>query len=165
MPSVICKLCTNEFYAKPSWIKNGYGKYCSTNCRSLAQKNGKIFKCHRCKNEVYRNLKDQSRSISGKFFCSKSCQTRWRNAEVNIGKNHPNWTNGVATYRDRMKRSSAEKACAKCSSKDFRVLAVHHKDKDRSNNSLSNLVWLCHNCHYLVHHHTDEAIGFMVPIA
>lgn len=56
-------------------------------------------------------------------------------------------------------------ACKKCGSTDSRTLAVHHKDKNRKNNSISNLMWLCHNCHYLVHHYKDEATGFLVPVA
>lgn len=165
MAQAICKQCAKSFYVKPSWIKYGYGKLCSIKCRSLSQKNGSTFQCHRCAKLIYRNKKDQARSKSGKYFCSKSCQTRWRNSEVNIANKHPNWTNGQATYRERLLRSDTERKCLKCSSSDERVLAVHHKDKDRSNNNLSNLIWLCHNCHYLVHHHKDEATGFVVLVA
>lgn len=56
-------------------------------------------------------------------------------------------------------------ACAKCKSTDKRILAVHHKDRNRQNNTVSNLVWLCHNCHFLVHHYKSEAGKFLVPIA
>ena len=31
-------------------------------------------------------------------------------------------------------------------------LEVHHKDKNRRNNTRANLVVLCRNCHSLVHH-------------
>ncbi len=165
MPQVNCLCCSKEFYAKPSWLKNGYGKYCSILCRSEANKNGKIVNCHRCTKEVYRSKKDQSRSKSGKYFCNKSCQTLWRNSEAYTADNHPNWTGGLYSYRDRLKRSEVTQECRKCKTTDERILAVHHKDKNRENNDLSNLIWLCHNCHYLVHHFKDESQGFVVPVA
>jgi len=41
--------------------------------------------------------------------------------------------------------------CRKCKYMIVEALEVHHIDKNRSNNSLSNLVILCCNCHRLVH--------------
>ncbi|MHA1267983.1 MAG: HNH endonuclease [Candidatus Helarchaeota archaeon] len=38
-----------------------------------------------------------------------------------------------------------------CGIVDDRVLAVHHIDSNRRNNSPGNLTWLRRNCHYLVH--------------
>jgi hypothetical protein len=48
-----------------------------------------------------------------------------------------------------------------CSTKDERVLAVHHIDHNRLNNKLDNLAWLCHNCHHLVHHDNVEKHRFL----
>jgi len=31
------------------------------------------------------------------------------------------------------------------------VLDIHHKDEDKLNNNLSNIIMLCPNCHMLVH--------------
>lgn len=42
--------------------------------------------------------------------------------------------------------------CFRCRVSDIRVLAVHHADENRTNNGVENLIWLCHNCHYLIHH-------------
>ena len=161
MPQVNCKLCSTEFYAKPSWIKNGYGKYCSVPCRHKSQKNGSIFSCHTCSKNVYRSLKNQRSSKSGKYFCSKSCQTLWRNSEVHIGANHPNWTTGQSSYRSRLRRSERVQECKRCLNDDDRILSVHHKDRNRDNNVLSNLIFLCHNCHYLVHKYPDEAKDYI----
>ncbi len=38
MVIVICKICKDKFYAKPSWLKNGGGKYCSKYCYNKAFK-------------------------------------------------------------------------------------------------------------------------------
>jgi hypothetical protein len=161
MPQVNCKQCSTEFYAKPSWLKNGYGKFCSVQCRQQGQKNGKKFKCHMCLKEIYRTSSGQQRSKSGKFFCNKSCQTLWRNSEVHIGANHPNWTTGQSSYRDRLRRSSEEQVCKRCNTDDIRILSVHHKDRNRDNNKLSNLIFMCHNCHYLVHKFSEESEGYI----
>ena len=31
------------------------------------------------------------------------------------------------------------------------ILGIHHKDKDRTNNDISNLAVLCPNCHSIEH--------------
>jgi hypothetical protein len=161
MPIVSCEQCTHKFYAKPSHLTRGWGKYCSKTCQYTALKTGVITKCDFCGKEVYKSKKDQSRSASGKFFCGKSCQTNWRNTVMYTGDQHANWTNGESSYRQRLLRARRPQICTKCLSIDSRILAVHHIDKNRQNNKMSNLTWLCHNCHYLVHHYKSEAVGFI----
>lgn len=151
-----CKVCDKKFYAKPNWIKKGWGKYCSKNCQFEAQKNGKIVKCHICDKGIYRSNSELERAKSGKYFCSRSCQTKWRNTEVFIGSNHANWNGGKHSYRKRVIRSNKERVCKICEENDKRILVVHHIDWNRENNKLSNLVWLCCNCHKLVHNHKKE---------
>lgn len=41
--------------------------------------------------------------------------------------------------------------CAVCDLEEICCLQVHHIDKDRSNDSLDNLIILCANCHLKVH--------------
>lgn len=164
MPSQKCVICSKGFYAKPSHILRGWGKYCSKPCQYTGQKTGKTVICSVCGKDTYKNKNDQIRSQSGKYFCGKSCQTSWRNTQYS-GDKHSNWTNGKASYRAALMRSDLPQYCGRCKLVDKRVLAVHHKDKNRENNALSNLMWLCHNCHYLVHHDKSEAVGFVVPVA
>ena len=162
MPYVACNNCVRMFYVKPNRLAKGWGKFCSNQCQNDSQKTGERIPCHRCKKMLYRNVAAINSSISKKFFCGRSCQTKWRNSEVYIGSQHGNWVSGESSYRSALKRSGAEMVCAKCLTRDSRVLAVHHKDKNRQNNKLTNLIWLCHNCHFLVHHHPAEAVGFLV---
>lgn len=161
MPLVKCKICKSEFYAKPNWLKIGYGKYCSRKCHHESQKNGRIVKCFICGKDTYRANKDLLKSKSKKYFCSKSCQTIWRNTIVFIGSNHSNWRGGESTYRNILIRNKISKSCKLCMIKDGRVLTAHHIDSNRKNNELNNLVWLCHNCHYLVHHDIKEGRKLM----
>lgn len=156
MTIVKCKKCSVEFYAKPSWIKNGFGKYCSRKCSHESSRKGKIVQCFICKKDVYKSKKALNGSKSKNYFCSKSCQTTWRNSMVFIGKDHSNWKNGESTYRNILIKSTREKNCVLCNTDDIRLLAVHHIDKNRLNNDVKNLIWLCHNCHFLIHHHAKE---------
>lgn len=161
MSLISCGICSTEFYAKPSHVQKGWGKYCSKVCQYAGQKNGQLYKCFICNKDTYRTPKDDLRSKSGNFFCSKSCQTIWRNSIVHIGQNHSNWNGGTASYRTILLKADVRQICGKCKTEDQRILAVHHKDRNRKNNSVSNLIWLCHNCHYLVHHYNNESEGFL----
>src|SRR3989338_1430083 len=159
MPQVQCRVCSEKFYAKPSHIVLGHGKYCSLTCRHKAQLKGRFVGCHICSKEVWRMPKDLSRAKSNKFFCSKKCQTIWRN-KLFSGMMHPLWRGGESTYRKRMKEGGIFEQCKRCKINDPRVLAVHHVDKNRKNNDLENLVWLCHNCHFIIHHDKLEENKF-----
>jgi len=155
MPLVKCLICGAGFYAKPSHQLRGWGKYCSAECRNKSQFKGKNFSCFTCKKDVYRSPLAIKKSKSGKYFCSKKCQTIWRNICLYSGKNHFFWKNGESAYRRILKRSKRKEICLLCNTIDDRILIVHHLDKNRNNNDLNNLIWLCHNCHYLVHHHKE----------
>lgn len=158
MPNALCEICGRNFYAKPSHQKMGWGKYCSAFCRSKAQCNGKVVVCYICGKKTYRSLTRQKNSVSGKFFCSKSCQTKWRNGYF-IGEKHPNWMGGISVYREILKGLGKVPVCERCGLTDERILSVHHLDHNRRNNKESNLVWVCYNCHFLIHHdkNTEES--------
>lgn len=156
MPIVECKVCGNPFYAKPNWIRRGWGKFCSTKCHHETLKSGKVVSCFICNREVYRAPRYLKKSKSQKYFCSKTCQTIWRNSIVYVGPNHSNWKGGHSMYRNILLRTDAPQICQRCDADDRRILIAHHLDGNRKNNTLSNLIWLCHNCHFLVHHFKEE---------
>jgi hypothetical protein len=154
MPDVRCRFCRKVFHAKPSWIAYGHAKYCSQECQFRARRKGKVVQCFICKKNAYKPPKALKNSKSGKYFCSKSCQTVWRNTMVFVGSRHSNWKNGEhVEYRNIMAKNKVRPICKICKKKDKRVLCVHHKDRNRKNNTISNLTWLCYNCHHLVHNH------------
>jgi hypothetical protein len=163
MLEVSCQKCGSHFMVKPSWVKNGYGKYCSPDCRRAAQRTGKEILCHVCQKETYKPGKALKGTKSGLLFCGKSCQTKWRNTEFKEEK-HANWKGGTHAYRRIMKQSDKPPICGLCKTTDIRVLAVHHLDENRKNNMVENLAWLCHNCHLLIHHYPDERDRFMAAI-
>ena len=163
MVNVNCKNCQKEFNAKPSWIKNGYGKFCSRACGYKNRLNGKEVSCAICNQKTYKSKKALCSSKSKKYFCGKSCQTTWRNSEFK-GTKHANWKGGRHSYRELLIRKDPNPRCILCNTIDLRVLATHHIDENKNNNTIENLAWLCHNCHHLVHHHRDEHKKFMAAI-
>lgn len=160
MPYVKCSVCNKQFYGKPSHIAKGWAKVCSRDCLYKLQKTEKIVACSQCGRDTYKNESTLRRSDSNMFFCNKSCQTIWRN-KLYTKEKHANWISGKASCRSILIRENRLLVCAKCSTTDSRILAVHHRDKNRDNNSVRNLSWLCHNCHYLVHHYDNESVGFL----
>ena len=158
-----CLICKKQFATKMFYIKKGQGKYCSAVCQYAAARKGKTVQCFQCGKDVYRKPHLLKLSQSGKYFCSKSCQTTWRNGEY-IGSKHANWKDGLYAYRSVLTRHKVPQICKLCKTDDVRVLAVHHIDQNRKNNRVDNLAWLCHNCHHLVHHHPEAKEKFMATI-
>lgn len=158
-----CRICKAQFKTKPYFVRHGGGKYCSAACHHQGIRKGKMVSCFLCGKQVYKSLQHLKRSKSGKYFCTKSCQTKWRNTQF-IGPKHANWVHGRSAYKSVLIRHGVPRVCRLCKTKDVRVLAVHHIDKNRSNNRLENLAWLCHNCHFLIHHYQDEKEVFMATI-
>ncbi len=158
-----CLICSKQFYVKPVHVRMGYGKYCSTTCQYEGRKTGKVVSCFVCGKNVYKNKKALLGSKSGKYFCGKSCQTVWRNSEF-VGAKHSNFIDGISTYKSILNRNKIPKMCKLCGTGDIRILAVHHIDHNHFNNDLKNLTWLCHNCHFLVHHDKVEKARFLAKL-
>ncbi len=167
MPLVKCKICDTGFYPRPSHVLKGWGVYCSRNCKHVGSKTSIQVTCFVCNTEIFKTPTQVKRSKSKKYFCSKSCQTKWRNTEFS-GNKHAMWKGGFSMYRNILLDNKKTPKCMRCEKRDIRILAVHHVDENHQNNNLRNLAWLCHNCHYLVHHDTLEkqkflnAYGFVV---
>lgn len=158
-----CRVCKAVFTTKPYYLKKGQGLYCSMPCRHAFERKGKMVRCEQCGEEVYRKPRSLKLSKSQTYFCSKACQTVWRNAQF-IGEKHSNWRGGMYAYRSVLTRHKIKQVCRLCKTTDTRVLAVHHIDQNRKNNAVDNLAWLCHNCHHLVHHHEGVRREFMATI-
>jgi len=139
---------------KPFRVRHFEALYCSRTCHHQGMKAKRLsLDCSTCGNKIERTLSKMKNSRSGEFFCDKSCQTKWRNKYFS-GEKHKNWSHGNSiNYRSILSTSERKQACNHCGKNDKRVLAVHHIDKNCRNNKLENLMWLCHNCHHLVHFH------------
>ncbi|MEI8123757.1 MAG: HNH endonuclease [bacterium] len=143
-------------------MKKGWGIYCSVKCKSIGTSiRRQKTHCFICRKEILRTNIQMNHSKSGKFFCNKSCQTKWRNAQF-IGEKHSNFRNGETVYQTILKRNKVLRICSYCGERDIRVLATHHVDGNRKNNNIKNLTWLCHNCHSLVHCDRLEGQKFLI---
>ena len=67
------------------------------------------------------------------------------------GKDSSSYKDGIGLYKKERKDF-----CERCGNKEN--LIVHHKDRDRHNNELSNLETLCRKCHFK-EHHTKDSLG------
>jgi len=156
VPQRKCRICDKEFYVKSSHLKRGWGKCCSAKCQHKSLLRGKFVKCAVCGKKIWRAPRDLKHSKSGKYFCSKSCQAIWRNKRFS-GSKHPNWKGGEnIAYKKLLIKTGIKPVCRTCGQEDKRVLVVHHKEKNRKNHNINNLVWLCLNCHHLVHRHSKS---------
>ncbi len=156
MITVLCKVCGKEFKTKKWLVEQGWSKCCSRKCRNEAQKKGRFVNCYTCRKRIWKFPSAIKASISKKFFCNKSCQTVWRN-KFYSGSRHALWRGGYSShYRRILLKSDTSIKCKLCNEEDKRILHVHHIDSNRKNNKISNLSWLCVNCHRLVHLYNER---------
>lgn len=113
-------------------------------CPNCGIRKGQYFNCANCGKEIYRVPSDIKTNKSQKFYCSHTCG--------NIHKNdilYPidDFTLNTNNYR-RLAFGNFSHICSVCGyNEDIRLLEIHHKDKNRNNNDITNLIILCPLCH------------------
>lgn len=65
------------------------------------------------------------------------------------GEKHPKYKTGISIFRRYIKDS-----CEACGA--LNNLCVHHKDENRNNNVVENLMTLCKKCHQIIHRCWDN---------
>lgn len=154
-----CEVCLEYFEAHPSNVYKGKGRFCSISCSSSRQRSWTKqhnVKCSYCKKDFYKNSGRRAASKSGHFFCCRA----HRDAALRIGESaivaiQPFQYRGkkepAFEYRDYAFNHKAMK-CNRCNfDSNLKILVVHHKDRNRKNNTLENLEILCPNCHATEH--------------
>ena len=133
----VCLVCNMPFTHKSS--RCNIAKYCSNPCRYQAHKNkGRTeYKCQHC-HKIFNAPLSTKRKYCSKKCVNKSC--------------HKTFNPSFATVRKAMIARGLISACNRCGyDSEPSILGVHHKDRNRKNNDLSNLEILCPNCHSLEH--------------
>jgi len=140
-----CKNCKKVYY-RPKCQK-GRTNYCSKKCQHASQRIPpvKCF-CQWCNKEFYL----PKYLVKNRKYCSWECFQGAQGSEEMMGFNHPNFRNGLGIYKS-LARKNLLAECKMCNSKSN--LIIHHKDKKRFNNKISNLVFLCRSCHGRIHKH------------
>jgi len=146
-----CQFCHKSFQAPVKELNRGNAKFCSMVCRSSARKitfRAPNLNCAYCKVPFYRRNR-KVHSKSGLVFCCRAHKDIAARID-GIKAIHPSSYGVTKDYRDIAFRNLPN-VCNRCGFD--KVLVVHHKDRDRSNNTLGNLEILCPNCHALEHLH------------
>lgn len=145
-----CEECGENFEVYKKKAENR--KYCSTNCRNKAYKEGEIYTCAECGEEVYRPPL-QAKKYDNKF-CSHQCQTDYISGEEHYkykeDKRQYTYSGGWKTAREeRLEKDNHQ--CQECGSEE--KLHIHHikpyikfEDKFEANRQ-ENLITLCSSCH------------------
>jgi len=137
--------------------KRGNGKFCSQSCASSYNtkkyyESKKILNvvCNYCAKKFYRPP-SKMKSKSGWYFCCR----RHKDLAQRLGGckeiQPDHYGNGKCSYRAIALREYDNK-CMRCGyDTHSAAIIVHHRDRDRTNNTLDNLEILCCNCHAIEH--------------
>ena len=141
-PNIKCCICAKAIYKRPRQIQLNKGKvYCGQTCYGISCR--KETPCVVCGKLILSGLHKKT--------CSRSCSNTQR-AGIHYKVNSP---------RDNFKSTQAIKTslltlrgakCERCGYEKFKILHVHHKDRNRNNNALKNLELICPNCHCEEHY-------------
>lgn len=107
----------------------------------------------RCRNCHKKNRSKQVMISRKKKFPEIEVGVGSGNHSRNKGKTHYSWKTGITGYRNLITKEE----CIWCSSTDH--LLIHHKDENRYNNELDNLIVLCKQCHQKYHTKRDPKTG------
>jgi hypothetical protein len=155
-----CLYCLQEFAADLKEHNRGYAKYCNQSCASkyfAARKPAKVpnVTCSCCYKQFYKNDSQKKNSKSGLYFCSRTCKDKAQTIKFGLSEimpDHYGKGDGINSYR-RLAFENYEPRCYRCRYDRFiPVLQVHHKDRNRRNNAIDNLIILCPTCHQEEHY-------------
>lgn len=127
--------------------------YCSSKCffaKVDPNSSRVVVTCAHCNVEFPKLISKLSGSKSGKYFCSREHKDLAQAYLKDIQPDHYNTGTGEYTYREKALKAYPN-VCISCGYSNISALEVHHIDKNRQNNDLSNLEILCANCHTLEH--------------
>jgi hypothetical protein len=159
-----CLYCSKEFDAPLREVRRGYGKFCNSSHAALFHGNQIRVKtilnvgCAYCNKKFHKSKSGLQSSKSKLYFCCRQHKDLAQRLD-GIKAIHPDhYGNGNSAYRIKAIRTFGAR-CNHCKyDKCASALTVHHKNRNRADNALSNLEVLCSNCHF-EEHHSVEAVG------
>lgn len=159
--NVICKECGSEFIGDTRYTKRGQGIFCSQSCATTYQhkhkeKPIKLLNavCAYCGDEFHKTPSSQRKSRSGLFFCTRACKDKAQRIG-GIKAIQPSHYNDEVkwSYKQVVLRNRKMDKCDVCGYDEHtEILQIHHKDRNRLNNNIDNLVVVCPNCHQWDHY-------------
>lgn len=153
-----CLNCGQEAYIENKEIRRGNGKFCSRKCSGEHHSKNIVapepnVKCAFCHEAFYLCDSKRAASKSGFYFCCRE----HKDAAQRIGGIReimpPHYGETLQNYRTIIfKIAGKPRICERCGyDKHDAAIVVHHKDRNRDNNDISNLEVLCANCHAIEH--------------
>lgn len=127
--------------------------YCQQDQRTKKYDKDRVeLECAYCHAKFYRGKSKLINSQSGLYFCCREHKDLAQ--RINSGEEfsiiRPEHYGTGSSYREVAFREYPH-VCSVCGyNEDERILQVHHRDSNRSNNSLNNLTILCPNCHWKI---------------
>lgn len=157
-----CLYCKEVFLVEKKEINRGFGKFCCVshgakyNGEKRVKEKKANVKCSFCKCSFYKSKSRQGLSKSGLFFCKRECKDQAQMIESGFPEIRPrHFKSGESSFVEKA-RKHLEQKCNRCGYDEFPVLEVHHKDRNRKNNALSNLEMLCPTCHEVEHYKNKD---------
>lgn len=138
-----CNFCGRVFDTK-----SYNAKYCSFSCSCKTRTKRIPFKCEQCGKETSTLESKFKKAI--RHFCSKKCVNMFFKGTTIRGTFNNNGHNGksyIKPYR-RLALEHFKRKCCICGyNKHEHLLHAHHKDCNKKNNVIENLLLLCPTCH------------------
>lgn len=128
---VKCQNCGNEFTVQA--YQEGVAKFCSRKCQREGFKKTIHCRCDQCGKDFTKRPSE----MMAKNYCSKLC-----------------YQVAITNVREQV---TARGKCERCGwHEEVGILRIHHKNRDRENNTLENLELLCPTCHDLDHFRSGD---------
>jgi hypothetical protein len=136
-PNIKCIVCGTPIYRRPVEIKRAKGKaFCNVRCYGIFCR--KENPCIVCKKPILAGLHKKT--------CSRGCANVHRTG-IQYNINRPkDKVKSQQALKIRLLRARGRK-CERCSYDTYQILEIHHKNRNRKDNSLDNLALICPNCH------------------
>jgi hypothetical protein len=141
-PNTQCLICKKPIYRRRCEIERNKGRvFCSNTCYGISCRKEKP--CIICGKPIL--------SSANKKTCSRGCSNKHR-----IGiKYKLNGPKDKVKYYQFLKARLLQargNVCQVCGYNKYKILQIHHKDRNKFNNNLENLELICPNCHYEKHY-------------
>jgi len=141
-PNTPCIVCGTLIYRRPGTLKQSNGAaYCSQSCYGKSCRKEKP--CVICGQLILAG--------ANKRTCSRVCANKSRTGITYSGRRTKD---NVVTQRRLKVRLINERGtnCERCDFELTDILQIHHRDRNRKHNMLTNLELLCPNCHAREHY-------------
>jgi 5-methylcytosine-specific restriction endonuclease McrA len=141
-PNTTCCVCDKLIYKRPSEIKATKNKlFCSSACYGVSCR--KEVSCIVCGKPILSGL--------NKKTCSRVCANKNRAGIYYLMQGPNDKAKGIRSIKKQLFDLRGPQ-CERCLYAIHQVLHVHHKNRNRKDNSFENLELLCPNCHYSEHY-------------